>query len=121
MDAIKCLLAVFAFLPALVFAQTGWVPGPPPEDPCKQIEKNVRAMYIAWASEATQTFEGLKHEMRAALSGKGKKEEQIKALYEKVFVRIEANDFSAPKYPERVSGHLAAKKFALDACGAELR
>ena len=110
------------FISAASFAQTtGWVPPQPPEDVCEQVGKNARAIYVAWASGATQTFQDLKSEMRAALSGKSEKEQRVKALYEKMFARVEANDFSPPKYDDRVSGHLAAKKFAVDACAAELR
>jgi hypothetical protein len=116
----RFLLSAF-FFSSFCAAQTGWIPPQPPEDVCKQVEKNVRAMYIAWASGAKETFNDLKREMRDSLSGKAGKEEQVKALYEKVFARIEANDFSEPNYPDRVSGHLAAKKFAAETCASQIK
>ncbi len=115
-------LAFLLFFSTASFAQTsGWIPPPPPDGVCQQVEKNVRAAYIAWASDAKETFSDLKADMRAALAGKGAKEAQVQKLYETVFTRIEAGDFSPPKYPNRVEGHLAAKKFALESCAAEIK
>lgn len=122
-QAVKCLIVAFLLLaPALLFAQTGgWLPPPPPADVCEQVEKNVRAIYVSWASGATESFVDLRKEMRAALAGKGAKEQRLKMIYEKLFERIEANEFSPPKFDNRVAGHLAAKKFAADQCKEEIK
>ncbi|MGH8726669.1 MAG: hypothetical protein ACREV9_00600 [Burkholderiales bacterium] len=115
-------LTLMLLFPVLASAQTeGWLPPPPPADVCEQVTKNVRAAYVSWVSGATQSFTDLKRDMSAALAGKGKKEEKLKAIYEKTFERIEANEFSPPKFPTRVEGHIAAKKFAEDLCHEEVK
>ena len=78
-------------------------------------------MYVAWASGAKETFSDLKADMHSALSGKGTKEEQVEKVYEKLFARIEAGDFCPPNYPDRVTGQLAAKKFAVESCASEIK
>lgn len=117
----RLIAAILLSSPALLFAQIeGWLPPSQPAEVCEQVEKNVRAMYVSWAAGATETFEDLRKDMRAALSGKGKKEEAVRAIYEESFKRIEANEFSPPKFPNRATGHLAAKKFAADRCMQEI-
>jgi hypothetical protein len=88
---------------------------------CQQVDKNVRAIYVSWASGATDTFNELKKDMTTALNGTGAQEKRLKGLYEKVFAKIEANEFSPPNVPDRVTGHNAAKQFALDLCAAEFK
>lgn len=118
----RLIIAILLLSPTLLSAQTeGWLPPPPPTDVCEQVEKNVRAIYLSWASGATQTFADLRQQMRAALTGKGDQEQQLKTIYEKVFERVGANEFSQPNFDNRVAGHLAAKKFAVDRCKEQIR
>ncbi len=92
-----------------------WAPGKKSIDTCYALQKNVSFMFKARANGATETFAEMKVDLQKQLGGKGEAEEKLKKIYMDIITRIEADEFSPPKFEPAV-GQLEAKQTAGKMC-----
>jgi hypothetical protein len=86
---------------------------------CNNTQANLRFMYVARANGSSETYDGIKGEMRASLQGSEDKERKLRNVYEAMIKRIEMGEFSPPKM-ERGEGALAVRDAAAALCAAAL-
>ncbi len=119
MSASKIFTAViFASLVTMTVAHASdvdWSPSKNNIKTCFALQKNVAFMYKARANGATETFAEMKADVNKFLSGKGEAETKLLAVYNNVIPRIEAGEFSPPKFELGV-GQLEAKQTAGKLC-----
>jgi hypothetical protein len=92
-----------------------WSPGKNNIQTCFALQKNISFMYKARANGATETFAEMKADVNKALGGKGDAETKLLAIYNNILPRIEAGEFSPPKF-EHALGQLEAKQTAGKLC-----
>lgn len=109
---------IFASLAAANVAHASdvdWAPGKTNIQTCFALQKNISFMYKARANGATETFAEMKADVKKSLSGKGDAETRLLTIYDNVLPRIEAGEFSPPKF-EHAVGQLEAKQTAGKMC-----
>ena len=92
-----------------------WAPGKTNIQTCFALQKNISFMFKARTNGATETFAEMKADVKKSLGGKGEAETKLLAIYENVLPRIEAGEFSPPKF-EHAVGQLEAKQTAGKLC-----
>lgn len=92
-----------------------WAPGKNNIQTCFALQKNISFMFKARANGATETFAEMKADVKKSLSDKGDAEAKLLAIYDNVLPRIEAGEFSPPKF-EHAVGQLEAKQTAGKQC-----
>ncbi|MGB8857211.1 MAG: hypothetical protein WCC58_11145 [Burkholderiales bacterium] len=92
-----------------------WSPGKNNIQTCFGLQKNISFMFKARANGATETFAEMKADVKKFLSGKGEAETKLLAIYENILPRIEAGEFSPPKF-EHAAGQVEAKQTAGKQC-----
>jgi hypothetical protein len=117
MSASKLFTAlIFASLAPLAQASdVDWAPTKNNIQTCFALQKNISFMFKARANGATETFAEMKADVNKFLSGKGEAETKLLAIYNNVIPRIEAGEFSPPKFEPAV-GQLEAKQTAGKLC-----
>jgi hypothetical protein len=119
MSASKILTGLmFATLLASPVARASdidWTPGKTNILTCYALQKNISFMFKARANGATETFAEMKADVNTFLSGKGESETKLLEIYNNVIPRIEAGEFSPPKFEPAV-GQLEAKQTAGKLC-----
>jgi hypothetical protein len=92
-----------------------WSPGKNNIQTCFALQKNISFMFKARANGATETFAEMKADVNKFLGGKGESETKLLEVYNNVIPRIEAGEFSPPKF-EHAVGQLEAKQTAGKLC-----
>ncbi|MGB8600443.1 MAG: hypothetical protein WCD07_01370 [Burkholderiales bacterium] len=92
-----------------------WSPGKNNIQTCFALQKNISFMFKARANGATETFAEMKVDVKQFLSGKGEAETKLLEVYSNMIPRIEAGEFSPPKF-EHAVGQLEAKQTAGKLC-----
>jgi hypothetical protein len=92
-----------------------WSPAKTNIQTCYALQKNVSFMFKARANGATETFAEMKADVNTFLNGKGESETKLLEIYNNVIPRIEAGEFSPPKFDHAV-GQLEAKQTAGKLC-----
>jgi hypothetical protein len=109
---------VFATLVATNVARASdvdWSPAKTNIQTCYALQKNISFMFKARANGATETFAEMKADVNTFLGGKGESETKLLEIYNNVIPRIEAGEFSPPKFEPAV-GQLEAKQTAGKLC-----
>jgi hypothetical protein len=96
-------------------SEIDWAPGKNNIQTCFALQKNISFMFKARANGATETFAEMKADVKKSLGGKGEAETKLLAVYDNVLPRIEAGEFSPPKF-EHAIGQLEAKQAAGKLC-----
>ncbi len=86
---------------------------------CNNTQANLRFMYVVRANGSSETYAGIKAEMRAQLNGSEDKERKLRGVYESMIKRIETDEFSPPKM-QRGEGALVVRDAAGALCAAAL-
>jgi hypothetical protein len=92
-----------------------WAPSKNNIKTCFALQKNISFMFKARANGATETFAEMKSDVNKFLGGKGEAETKLLEIYNNVIPRIEAGEFSPPKFEPAV-GQLEAKQVAGKLC-----